>query len=400
MLSHFELSRLPAVSVTGEKKEAQAGGLQGGITDKVASIFQSLKERSPKEKLEVKVHPEGKDSQEESGGKTAETVRARDSNEDLAPHGTDTVPKHDARLQLNSLAGVPRAAVNLHRKLVALRRGPAHHTIDTIELSETGEVRVNSTRVHMSLGLGLHKNDTDIEADVGVVGLNSEPLHLRNTLGAEQTEAESDTSGSVIAASPVVAPGSSTSTTLEPQSSTESSTASSSTNTGSSVPRLQSLARHGHVLGSQILDHMARHRRWKTEASGALMIDDDIRQLPHCCPQRECIFSLLESRVYGYLRSSMAVLPTLAYSLFTPMISNFGDRTNSAICYFFVFTALFFLAEIFLQQIALGCAYFKVPWSYVNIVATAMLTLGCFGIFFGETFDVQFLEICRCGLTL
>ena len=107
------------------------------------------------------------------------------------------------------------------------------------------------------------------------------------------------------------------------------------------------------------------------------------------------------AQVYGFIRSSMAVLVTMAYCMFTPMKPNLGHGwMNTAICYFFVFTALFFAAEMILQQIALGWHYFRIGWSYVNMIATVLLLLGCFGIFLGETYGFQYLEVCRAGLTL
>jgi hypothetical protein len=97
----------------------------------------------------------------------------------------------------------------------------------------------------------------------------------------------------------------------------------------------------------------------------------------------------------------MAVIVTIAYSLFTPMRPNLGDNwLNTAISYYFLFVLAFFSLEAVLQLSALGCRYFRQPWSYVDLSATALLSLGCVGIFLGEWLDCEFLQVCRFGVTL
>ena len=273
----------------------------------------------------------------------------------------------------------------LSRKLTALLSGPAHHTIESIDVDETGLIIRRNATTHLSLGLGQHSRDEDLDAKT----LASIPsAHAVDNI-------EDGYSGGTTAG------GGDVDTNTEDRNAGKTDTGGSSHHSSPwSSARIRTLIKKGHVLGTEILDHMDRHRRWKAEASGALVIDDEVRRISHCCPRRECIFKLVQSRIYGFIRSSMAVLVTAAYCLFTPMIPNLGySWMNTAICYWFVFTAAFFLIEMVLQQVALGYHYFRIPWSYVNMVATALLSVGCFGIFYGEQYDVHYLEVCRFGLT-
>ena len=159
------------------------------------------------------------------------------------------------------------------------------------------------------------------------------------------------------------------------------------------------------VLGTKMLTHLQKRRQWADEAWGALIVPAGLHQASRlgCCSENgvSCVVRLLGSRAFGIIRSFMAVSSTLVYCVFTPSAPNFGDSTiNTLSNYFFAFAAVFFWVEIILQIIALRAGFFRIGWSYNNVLATSMLTVGCTGAFFGQGFELQQLEVCRCGLVL
>ena len=264
MLAHFELSKV----VGSDGKQSQSSSTSSSRKHK-----KRKKGATPRRRVESDAGPRTLGQQisacvrslRAAAKKHSQKRKASKARTSRAPRSRTGTVVSEATVPTSSLKkandpmGLSRSVstVLLTRKLSALAHGASHETLDAMVVGLDGKVTKRSEMgaTHHSLGFG---DDPDNpwtspsgSPSVGVLAPS------RKALGSSHN-----------------------------------------TTPPSTLKRKKRSKSSERVLGAQILEHMDLQRKWKKEASGALVVDDDVREQPHCCPNtRPRLLAILESQV-------------------------------------------------------------------------------------------------------